>query len=138
MAGSIAMTAMALRYFSICRLIQQRGLRLVPDEKDPYANGLISAIRNGRDEHFLDRLLTFGIIEKRGTERFGLLAKALTDPELKDFYQQLTDAESRHHEIFIELALKFFTKEQIEQRLEELLTLEAQLIRDLPIRAAVH
>lgn len=127
-----------LHFHQVARLILKRGLLLTSDEKDPYVNALLKKLRNGREEHFLDRLLVFGIIEARGTERFGIVAENLKDEELSKFYSQLTDAESRHHELFTELALQFFKIEEVEERLNQLLDDEAKIVGEIPIRPAVH
>ena len=42
----------------VVRLLQERGLVMAADEKDPYVNQLRSHVRKSRDEYFLDRLLS--------------------------------------------------------------------------------
>lgn len=127
-----------LHFHQVCRLLRKRNLKLLPDEKDPYINGLLKQIRNGRDEEFLDRLLVFGIVEARGTERFRVVAENHPDKELADFYMKLTEAEARHHELFVDLALEYFDEESVMKRLRELEKLEFEVIQEIPIRAAVH
>lgn len=127
-----------LHFHQVCRLLRKRSLKLLPDEKDPYINGLLKQIRNGRDEEFLDRLLVFGIVEARGTERFRVVAENHPDKELADFYMKLTEAEARHHELFVDLALEYFDEESVMKRLRELESLEFEVIQEIPIRAAVH
>lgn len=127
-----------LHFHQVCRILQSRQLQLLPDEKDPYVNGLLQRIRRGRNEEFLDRLLCFGLIEARGTERFGKVAEILEAGELKDFYQKLTEAEARHHELFLDLALVYFSEAEVENRMRELEDLEAEIIQSIPIRPAVH
>ncbi|MGA0164572.1 MAG: tRNA-(ms[2]io[6]A)-hydroxylase [Bdellovibrionota bacterium] len=127
-----------LHFHQVCRLLRKRNLKLLPDEKDPYINGLLKQIRNGRDEEFLDRLLVFGIVEARGTERFRVVAENHPDKELADFYMKLTEAEARHHELFVDLALEYFDEESVMKRLRELEELEFEVIQEIPIRAAVH
>ena len=127
-----------LHFHQVCRLLRKRNLKLLPDEKDPYINGLLKQIRNGRDEEFLDRLLVFGIVEARGTERFRVVAENHPDKELADFYMKLTEAEARHHELFVDLALEYFDEETVMKRLRELESLEFEVIQEIPIRAAVH
>jgi tRNA-(ms[2]io[6]A)-hydroxylase len=90
------------------RLIEDRGLLLTRDRKDPYLNALLSQIRRGREAYFLDRLLIGGIAEARGCERFGLVAAALeksrSDAELATFYANLAESEARHGDLFVDLA----------------------------------
>lgn len=127
-------------FHQVSQIMLARGLISKSDEKTPYINALLKQLRNGREENLLDRLLVFGITEARGCERFRLVGEALppSEPELKKFYQDLSAAEERHHETFVELALLYFSPEQVRERLTELLSFEADLIQRLPLRAAVH
>ena len=86
----------------------------------------------------LDRLLIASIVEARGAERFGMIAAALPQGKLKKFYQAITDSESRHYQLFLELAENYYAETAITPRLNELLDIEAQIIRTLPFRAALH
>ena len=127
-----------LHFHQVVRLILNRNLELQSDEKDPYVNLLLKRARHGRVQNFLDRLLIFGIVEARGTERFGLVAKHVEDEELREFYKNLTKAEERHHEIFVELACGYFPEIEVSSRLNELLDDEAKIIKEIPLRPAVH
>ena len=122
----------------VIKLMHQQDQCLGSDEKDPYVNLLRKEMRNGTDLYLLDRLLIAGIIEARGCERFGLIAQHHTDTELQHFYQRITDSEAKHHLLYIELACLYFNTPVIEERLDELLTIEANIVRNLPIRAALH
>jgi tRNA-(ms[2]io[6]A)-hydroxylase len=86
----------------------------------------------------LDRLLTASIIEARGAERFALVAAALDESALKKFYQSIARSEERHYLLFLELAGKYLPQQDIEARWDELLDIEAGLVANLPIRAALH
>tara|TARA_R110002073_G_scaffold211838_1_gene372235 strand:+ start:226 stop:807 length:582 start_codon:yes stop_codon:yes gene_type:complete len=128
-----------LQHFRECvSLIHERGLKLLPDEKDPYVNAMRDFQRQGKVEGLLDRLIVAGIVEARGCERFGLVEKALPKGPLKDFYGAITRSEDKHQGLFLELAEEYFSSEIIEQRLSELLDLEAELVARLPHRAALH
>jgi tRNA-(ms[2]io[6]A)-hydroxylase len=127
-----------LHFHQVYDILTKRGLRLAPDIKDPYVGALLKHCRSGGDERLLDRLLAFGIVEARGCERFGILAEALPEGELKDFYTDIARAEARHHGLFVRLARGFFDEETVQTRLDELLTLEAKIIADLPFRASLH
>lgn len=122
----------------VIKLMHERGVYQAPDEKDPYINALRALIRRGPDNYLLDRLLTAGIIEARGCERFGLVAEALPEGSLKTFYRVITESEARHHELFVELALEYFPKKAVEERLDQLLDAEAGIAAGLPHRAALH
>jgi tRNA 2-(methylsulfanyl)-N6-isopentenyladenosine37 hydroxylase len=119
-------------------IIQERNLSLFSDEKDEYVNRLRNLIRKPSEEYFLDRLLIAGIIEGRGTERFEIVAQALTDDRLKNFYMEFWRAEARHHGLFLRLAKKYFPHSLVDDRYNFLLDQEAKIIDTLPLRAAVH
>ena len=137
-----AMTDLAVEemvhFREVVKLVQSRGLVLGADEKDPYVNAIRALIRQGSDVYLLDRLLTAGVIEARGAERFGLLAEALPEGDLKNFYRSITRSECRHFELFLDLAREYFPADIIESRWQALLETEGQIIRDLPLRAALH
>jgi len=123
---------------SVVKLMRGRGLSLLPDEKDPYVNALRRSFRQGKEDYFLDRLLVAGIVEARGAERFGLIAEALPEGELKQFYRSITRSELEHQDLFEQFAEKYFDKKQVQMRLEELLEVEAGIVSELPIRSALH
>ena len=137
-----AMTDLAVEemvhFREVVKLVQSRGLVLGADEKDPYVNAIRALIRQGSDVYLLDRLLTAGVIEARGAERFGLVAEALPEDDLKNFYRSNTRSECRHFELFLDLAREYFSAEVIESRWQALLDAEGEIIRNLPLRAALH
>ncbi len=123
---------------SVVRIMQERGLTLLPDEKDPYVNALRREARQGSEFYLMDRLLIAGIVEARGAERFGMVAAALPGGELKRFYDAITRSEQGHEELFLQFARKYFDPALVQQRLEELLEAEAGIVSSLPIRLALH
>jgi tRNA 2-(methylsulfanyl)-N6-isopentenyladenosine37 hydroxylase len=137
-----AMVALAIEemnhFREVIKLLHQRGLILGPDTKDPYINALHALMRKGSEEYLLDRLLIGSIVEARGSERFGLLAKALPEGELKQFYTAITESEARHEDLFLSLARDYFDETRILSRLEPLLDAEAAIVAALPIVAALH
>ena len=122
----------------VVKLLYQRGLQPGADTKDDYVNEFRKAFRKGSDLYMLDRLLVGGIIEARGCERFGLVANALPEGKMKSFYQEITDSEAKHHELFVNLACEYFPQETVEPRLNQLLDIEANICSALPITAALH
>ncbi|HEY3256944.1 MAG TPA: tRNA-(ms[2]io[6]A)-hydroxylase [Polyangiaceae bacterium] len=130
-----------LEHFQIMyRIIHERGLILSDDYKDPYVNSLRSQVRNGGPGMLLDKLLVAGIVEARGCERLFMVAEALkqqTSP-LAEAYLGLARAEARHHGLFFRLARACFDDALIDERAATLLDYEAELVRRLPHRAAVH
>lgn len=125
-------------FHQVYRRITERDLVLAADTKDPYVNRLAKEFRKGSEAYFLDRLLVAGIVEARGCERFGLLAEALSPGPMKDFYRDLTSSEARHRGLFLRLARVYFDAASVERRLDELLDVEAAVVRELPLRPAVH
>ena len=127
-----------VHFREVVKLIQERGLQLSADEKDPYVNEIRSWIRQGSEEYLLDRLLTGAVIEARGAERFALVAEALPAGSMRRFYQSLARSEARHYELFLDLATEYFPSETVASRWQELLASEARCMQALPIRAALH
>ena len=122
----------------VVKWIHRRGLITAADKKDQYVILFRKAIRKESEEYLLDRLLTASIIEARGAERFALVAEALEDSSLKKFYQSIARSEERHYELFLDLARKYIAPAVVDQRWNELLDIEAQIVKDLPIQAALH
>ena len=137
-----AMMDLALEELShfraVVKIMQERNLMLLPDKKDAYVNLLRREIRDGKEKYFLDRLLVAGIVEARGAERFGLIADALPAGPLKRLYRSITRSELEHQGLFVDLAHLYFESSEVEPRLQELLIAEAAIVRELPIRVALH
>lgn len=139
MPAIIEMALEELEHFQqVYNIIEKRGLTLTPDVKDEYVNMLLKHVRGGREERFMDRLILSGIIEARGCERLQMVANALTDPELKNFYNDLVKCEAKHRSQFLKLASYYFPQKEVDERLEELLVLEAEALNAIPIRPLVH
>ena len=137
-----AMMDLALEELShfraVVKLMNERGLLLQPDQKDSYVNALRKEIRHGKDNYFLDRMLVAGIVEARGAERFGMIADALPAGQLKRFYRSITRSELEHQGLFIQLAGLYFSPDEVQARLDGLLTAEAGIVSELPLRVALH
>ncbi len=121
-------------------LMQKRGIRLAREMKeDRYIKALLDLCRTDPINRFLDRLLLASIIECRGAERFRLVSEALDDDaELAGFYHRLWVSEAKHGNIFVQMALRYFDKEKVYARLEELNRAEGDLIQKLDLRPALH
>ena len=79
------------------------------------------------------------VVERRGAERFALLADNLyDDPALQRFYQAIAASEQRHWELFLDLAVEHFDVAAVIERFNELSQREAKIIQTLPLRAALH
>lgn len=137
-----AMTELAVEelvhFREVVKWLHKRGQLTAKDEKDPYVLALRDTMRQGTEVYLLDRLLTASLIEARGAERFAIVAKALPAGGLKDFYKSIARSEERHYTLFLDLAARYFTQNEIDERWNTLLEIEAELIPSLPIRAALH
>lgn len=123
----------------VYELMQTRGLKLEnPFEEDPYIKGLLAFVRSGRDERFLDRLLLASLFETRGAERFKLIWERLPEGEPKKFYHRLWACEAKHAHIFVKMALNYFDEKTVYDRLQAFAAEEARIVRNMPIRAALH
>jgi tRNA-(ms[2]io[6]A)-hydroxylase len=123
---------------SVVKIMHERGLTLLPDEKDSYVNALRRTFRQGTAYYLMDRLLIAGIVEARGAERFGLVAEALPEGELKRFYHSITRSELEHQDLFLKFAEQYFDATEVRERLDDLLGIEAKIVSELPIRPALH
>ena len=124
---------------SVYQIMQSRGVLLpVQIGKDDYVQQLVAQCRSGREERFLDRLLLASIVECRGAERFRLVYENLDDKPLKTFYHRLWASEAKHGNIFVDMALNYFDRNSVYNRLEELNRAEARVLQSLPIRPALH
>ena len=128
-----AMTDLAIEelihFKQVVKLLQARDVQLSNDEKDMYIKEIRQLFRHGKDVFFLDRLLVAGVIEARGHERFSLVAQALPAGKEKDFYVSIAKSEEKHKNLFVELAYEYFDKEEVDQRLEEILIARSENMR---------
>ncbi|MBC7862062.1 MAG: tRNA-(ms[2]io[6]A)-hydroxylase [Bacteroidia bacterium] len=123
----------------VYEIMVARNVKLTHEIKeDLYIKNLLALLRHGRDERFLDRLLLGSVIESRGAERFKLIYEALPEGDLKKFYQRLWASEAKHGDVFIRMALVYFSEELVFKRLEELNTKEGEIIESLSLTPALH
>ncbi len=129
-----------LEHFNqVYNIMKKRGIRL-PHEigQDMYMKQLLDLCHSGKEERFMDRLLLASLVETRGAERFRMVYEALNEPALKDFYHNLWASEARHGEIFIKMALNYFDEQVVYNRLTEMKLAEGEIIKNLPIKPALH
>ncbi len=138
--GLIDTAVEELEHFrDVYKIMQQRGIQLPHEiEKDNYMLSLIALCRSGINERFMDRLLLASLVETRGAERFKLIYEALPEGELKQFYRALWASEAKHGEIFVDMALQYFEKEKVYNRLEQMSEAEAKILQTLPLKPALH
>lgn len=125
-------------FHAVYRLMAQRALPLVPETRDPYVGALRQHVRSSQPHQLMDHLLVAGVVEARGCERFGLIAAALPEGELKDFYTEITRSEARHGGLFLRLAKQYFDVGEVAERLETMLRLERDVLAAQPPRPALH
>jgi tRNA-(ms[2]io[6]A)-hydroxylase len=112
----------------VTRLIIRRGGRMERFHKNDYANALRQLVRKGEPLEILDRLLVSALIEVRSCERFAVLAEASPDEELASFYQALYASELSHYKVFLKLARKIVKPKVVEERWQQMLAAEAQIL----------
>jgi tRNA 2-(methylsulfanyl)-N6-isopentenyladenosine37 hydroxylase len=121
-------------------LMAARGLTLGRDAGDPYAQGLQKVIRTSHEGRKVDRLLVAAVIEARSCERLSLLAEGLEDPMLRRFYGELAQSEDGHQSLFYRLAVTATDGDEasVQARLDEILTHEAEVLKQVGLRPAIH
>ena len=124
----------------VYEIMRERGIPLAKEiEADPYIKALMALIHSDSQRRFLDRLLLASIIECRGAERFRLVSEAMTDDEqLRVFYHDLWVSEAKHGHIFVKMALEYFEKDQVYDRLGYLNDEEGKIVAGLDFRPALH
>ncbi len=137
-----SLTAIAqeeLEHFDqVNQILEQRGIPLGPLAAPPYGAGLNKQIRPQEPDRLLDSLLISGLIEARSHERLGLLASHCPDQELARFYRGLMASEARHYGIYWLLATTYYDRDVVNQRLQELATVESELLATLHPEPRIH
>lgn len=117
--------------------MKKRGMKLGKQRKDIYVNELMLHQRKGGDPdkvQLLDKLLIFALIEARSCERFRLLSEGLEDPYLQEFYRKFMISEAGHYRLFIDLANEYLPEEQVRDRWQEWLKIEADILKQMEVR----
>jgi tRNA-(ms[2]io[6]A)-hydroxylase len=121
-------------------IIKQRGYTLGRERKDHYVNELFRFMKKdgSRTDALVDRLLFAAMIEARSCERFKVLSDNIKDEELAKFYRDLMISEAGHYTTFLGFARKYGKGVKVEERWQEWITFEDQLIRDYGKTETVH
>ncbi len=122
----------------VLALLDARGVAFRPLRPSPYAGQLRRCARTREPARLVDILLGGALIEARSCERFRLLAEAVPEPALADFYRGLCAAEARHHRIYVDLAAAVAPDGDVEARLRELAEREAEILAEAPPLARMH
>lgn len=118
--------------------LDRRDIPMAPLPAPPYGSKLSAQVRRDEPERLLDMLLVSGLIEARSHERLGLLAQHLPDPELAKFYRSLMASEARHYGAYWVLATTYFEVDEVTARLQELATVESELLASLHPHPRIH
>jgi tRNA-(ms[2]io[6]A)-hydroxylase len=120
--------------------LEARGIRFARQRPSPYAGRLQRIVRTYEPARLVDTLLCCAVIEARSSERFRLLAKALRErePELAALYEQLYEAEGRHHGAYLRLAREIVLGDELHTRLAEILEHEARVLAEGPHVPRLH
>lgn len=124
----------------VLQQLQRRGEAWAPDRGSPYTSGLLAAAGRPRRrvEGYVDSLLVAALIERRSHERFECLLACPALAELHPLYGALAEAEARHAELFIELALQAAPRASVAARWQQLAAAESELIAGLPCEPRIH
>lgn len=124
--------------------IQERGLKLGFERKDPYVNDLASYLKKrnsgggSRADRFVNRMMFAAMIEARSCERFRILSEEINDEDLREFYRSLMESEARHYTTFLNFARKYGEGIDVEQRWQEFLEYEATLMEKYGTSETMH
>ena len=139
-----AMTALVKEEMSHFKMVHdrllERGLTLGRDRKDEYVLQLLKFFPKGgsRVTNLTHRLLYAALIEARSCERFRLLSEKLKDRELAEFYRNLMVSEANHYTMFLNFARKYGDRKEVDQKWQDLLEYEAEIMKDLGTSEKVH
>lgn len=138
------MTALAreeMEHFALVhQKIQERGMTLGNERKDPYVKDLAAHIRKGgnRKQQLVESLLMAGMIEARSCERFRVLSEEIDDADLRKFYRGLMASEARHYTLFLRFARKYGEGIDVDRRWKEFLAYEGELMKKYGKKETVH
>lgn len=131
LAGAMSRLAREeLRHFEqVQRIMETLDVAVARQKPGRYASGLRAAMLTTEPGRKLDLLLVGALIEARSAERFRLLVPRLPEP-LGEFYAALERSESRHFELYLNLARAADASQgsvECERRLAILAAREAEL-----------
>ena len=138
------MVALVREEMSHFKMVHDRlialGIPLGRDRKDTYVMELVTFFPKGgsRTNQLVHRLLYAALIEARSCERFRLLSEKLSDPDLAKFYRDLMVSEANHYTMFLKFARKYGDAEEVNQKWEELLIFEAEIMKKLSNSESIH
>ena len=138
------MTALVKEEISHFKMVHvkiiKKGWVLGRDRKDDYVIKLVTFFPKGgsRTTQLVHRLLYAALIEARSCERFRLLSEELVDKELAEFYRNLMASEANHYTMFLGFARQYGNRKEVDEKWQQLLEFEAQIMKDLGKKQTVH
>ena len=110
----------------LIRKLEVAPLRLAPGR---YAERMRRLVAKAEPSREVDLMICGAFIEARSCERFAALAQAIGAP-LKDLFEGLHNAESRHYRVYLDLARRAAKRAgaSLEVRVDAFAALEADLI----------
>ena len=120
--------------------IIERGWVMGRDRKDEYVIKITQFFPKGgsRTTQLVHRLLYAALIEARSCERFRLLSEELEDKTLAEFYRSLMVSEANHYTMFLGFARKYGDRKSVDEKWHDLLTFEAEVMKDLGTQETIH
>jgi tRNA-(ms[2]io[6]A)-hydroxylase len=121
-------------------LMASRGMVLGKATKNDYALHLFKFFphTHNRNEALVHRLLVAALIEARSCERFKVFSENMQDEELSKFYRDLMISEANHYTLFLGYARTYMDREIVDQKWQELLAFEAEMMKTRGTVAKVH
>lgn len=116
--------------------MKKRGYKLGKQRKDDYVNLLIQNTPKGIpvDRKLLHKLMICALIEARSCERFRLLSDNLEEEGLRKFYYKFMVSEAGHYRLFIDLAEKYYTVDDVRAAWQQWLKIEELVLQQLAPR----
>lgn len=142
-----AMTAICkeeMEHFELVhQKIQERGLKLGFERKDPYVNDLSQYLKHTKTNNtpagvFVNKMLFAAMIEARSCERFKILSEEIADEDLRNFYRGLMESEARHYTTFLSFARKYSNGIDVDAAWKEFLAFEAELMASYGKKETMH
>ena len=124
-------------FLAVLNELALRGRTLPPDAGDPYVQGLLRLAGGGRGR-LAEQLVVCALVEARSCERLTLMANALEEPRLKDFYARLAQSEAGHETLFVDLARLHGNGIDVDRRIGEMADAEAAIVAGLPLLPRIH
>lgn len=121
-------------------LMMERGMVLGKATKNDYALQLQQFFpkTSDRTEALVHRLLVAALIEARSCERFKVFSDNMDDEQLSTFYKDLMISEANHYTLFLGYARQYMDRAIVDQKWQELLAFEAEMMQQRGTIAKVH